>query len=150
MGGFLFFVFLNPRASILKFWMVSWFGNHFLFKSILARCESFLFFLFSSYFSSFSEIGMPSLIRTTYSKYWQSSFAFRNIIWSVISFQIQMHIMILEYFVEMKGISNFPTLKSLTKLQHHFNFKVHLNIGHLWLDLKKSDLKRGAENQFGF
>ena len=33
-GGFLFLVFLNPWASILKFWMVFCIGNHFLFKSI--------------------------------------------------------------------------------------------------------------------
>ena len=39
MGGFSFLVFLNPWASILKFLMVFCFGNHFLFKSILAGCE---------------------------------------------------------------------------------------------------------------
>ena len=37
-GGFSFFVFLNPWASILKLWMVFCFGNYFLFKSILAGC----------------------------------------------------------------------------------------------------------------
>ena len=38
MGGFSFLVFLNPWASILKFWMVFCFGYHFLFNSILAGC----------------------------------------------------------------------------------------------------------------
>ena len=38
MGWFSFLVFLNPMASILQFWMVFCFGNHFLFESILAGC----------------------------------------------------------------------------------------------------------------
>ena len=31
--------FLNPWASILKFWIVFCFGNHFLFKSVLEGCD---------------------------------------------------------------------------------------------------------------
>ena len=37
-GGFSFLVFLSPRVSILKFWIVFCFGNHFLFESIFAGC----------------------------------------------------------------------------------------------------------------
>ena len=38
MGGFSFFVLLNPWASIVKFWIVFCLGKDFLFKSILAGC----------------------------------------------------------------------------------------------------------------
>ena len=37
-GGFSFFVFLNPWASIVKFWIVFCLGKDFLFKSNLAGC----------------------------------------------------------------------------------------------------------------
>ena len=46
MGGFSFFVFLNPWALIVKFLIVFYLGKGFLFKSSLAGCECVLLQLY--------------------------------------------------------------------------------------------------------
>ena len=52
MGEFSFFVFMNPWASIVDFWIAFCLGKDFLFKSSLAGCVQ----LFSSIHKILSDI----------------------------------------------------------------------------------------------